>query len=82
MENGPRGQLPHFREAEDVMNRQHFAGFLATLLVTAAQFYALEAGSVTTWAARANPAVVDDSDGGSRLVGPTAARHAADQRNG
>jgi len=61
------------------MNRQHFAGFLATLLVTAAQFYVLEAGSVTTWAARANPAVAEDSDGGSRLAGPAAPARAAER---
>jgi hypothetical protein len=52
------------------MNRQHFAGFLATLVVTAVQFYALEAGSATVWTARANPAVAEDLDGGSRLAGP------------
>jgi len=59
------------------MNRQHFAGFLATLIVTAVQFYALEAGSATIWAARADPAVAEDLDGSSRLAGPAASSAAA-----
>jgi hypothetical protein len=39
---------------ETVVNKQHFAGFLATLAITALQFYALEDGS-----RRAGPAAHD-----------------------
>ena len=52
------------------MNKQHFAGFLAALAVTAVQFYALEADSATAPKDRGNPAVVEEVTGNSRLAGP------------
>jgi hypothetical protein len=54
------------------MSKQHFAGFLAALAVTALQFYALEAGSATTPENRGNPAVAEESTDSSRLAGPAA----------
>ena len=57
------------------MSKQHFAGFLAALAVTAAQFYALEAGSATTPESRGNPAVADEVYKDSRLVAPVSASH-------
>jgi hypothetical protein len=53
------------------MNKQHFAGFLTALIVTAVQFYAIEAGSSTAPEDRGNPAVAEESTDGGRLAGPT-----------
>ena len=55
------------------MSKQHFAGFLAALAVTAVQFYAIEAGSASTPRDRGNPAVAEDSSTDSRLAGPAGA---------
>ncbi|MGH8262302.1 MAG: hypothetical protein ACRETU_01520 [Steroidobacterales bacterium] len=55
------------------MSKQHFAGFLAALTVTALQFYAIEAGSASTPRDRGNPAVAEDSTSDSRLAGPAVA---------
>jgi len=55
---------------ENVVNKQHFAGFLAALAVTVAQFYALEAGSASTPESRGNPAVTDEVYKDSRLAAP------------
>jgi hypothetical protein len=52
------------------MSKQQFAGFLAALAVTAAQFYALNAGSATTPETRGNPAVRDEVYKDSRLAAP------------
>jgi hypothetical protein len=52
------------------MTKQHFAGFLAALAVTAALTYALDAGSATTPGARANPAVTDEVYTQGRLAAP------------
>ena len=54
------------------MNKQHFAGFLAALAVTAVQFYALEADSATAPKDRGNPAVAEEVTSDSRLAGPAA----------
>ena len=54
------------------MNKQHFTGVLATLAITALQFYALEAGSATTWAHGGSPAVVETATSSGRLAGPAA----------
>ena len=63
------------------MSKQHFAGFLAALAVSAVQFYALETGSATAPKDRGNPAVVDVGANDSRLAGPAATaavrRHSA-----
>ena len=61
------------------MNKQHFAGFLAALAVTAAQYFALQAGSATAPEYRGDPAVQDEVYQDSRLAGPSSAsplRHA------
>jgi hypothetical protein len=58
---------------ENDMSKQHFAGFLAALAVTAAQFYALNAGSATTPETRGNPAVADEVYQDSRLAAPAPA---------
>jgi len=55
------------------MSKQHFAGFLAALAVTVAQFYALEAGSATTPESRGNPAVTDEVHKDNRLAAPDSA---------
>ena len=52
------------------MSKQHFAGFLAALAVTAVQFYALEAGSATAPENRGNPAVTEEVKQDGRLAGP------------
>ena len=52
------------------MSKQHFAGFLAALAVTAVQFYALQAGSATAPEDRGNPAVAEEVTKDSRLAGP------------
>jgi hypothetical protein len=72
MDTAPATPTTQSAFKETVMNKQHFAGFLATLAITALQFYALEAGSATTWADRGNPAVVETATNGSRLAGPAA----------
>jgi hypothetical protein len=54
---------------ENVMNKQHVAGFLAALAVTAVQYYALEADSATTPRDRGNPAVAEEVKSDSRLAG-------------
>jgi hypothetical protein len=43
---------------ENDMSKQHFAGFLAALAVTAGLFFTLDAGSTTTPEHRGTPAVV------------------------
>jgi hypothetical protein len=55
------------------MNKQHFAGFLAALIVASAQFLALEAGSATTPESRANPAVTDEVYKDTRAAAPVSA---------
>lgn len=57
------------------MSKQHFAGFLATLAVTAVQFYAIEAGSATAPRDRGNPAVAEESTADSRVAGDAAPAH-------
>jgi hypothetical protein len=52
------------------MSKQHFAGFLAALAVTAVQFFGLEAGSAAAPQDRGNPAVAEDVKSDSRLAGP------------
>lgn len=52
------------------MSKQHFAGFLAALVVTAVQFYAIEAGSASKPQDRGNPAVAEESGANARLAGP------------
>jgi hypothetical protein len=54
---------------ETVMSKQHFAGFLAALVVTAVQFYAIEAGSASKPQDRGNPAVAEESSANARLAG-------------
>ncbi len=54
---------------ETVMSKQHFAGFLAALVVTAVQFYAIEAGSASKPEDRGNPAVAEESSSNTRLAG-------------
>jgi hypothetical protein len=54
------------------MSKQHFAGFLAALTVTALQFYAIDAGSASAPRDRGNPAVAENSNADSRLAGPAA----------
>jgi hypothetical protein len=60
------------------MSKQHFAGFLAALAVTAVQFYALEAVSATAPESRGNPAVAEESTDSSRLAGPAASSPVCD----
>ncbi len=54
------------------MSKQHFAGFLAALAITAVQFYALQASTTTAPENRGNPAVTEEVDKDSRLAGPAA----------
>lgn len=57
------------------MSKQHFAGFLAALAVTAVQFYAIEAGSATAPRDRGSPAVAEESAADSRVAGDTSPAH-------
>jgi hypothetical protein len=64
---------------EKDMSKQQFAGFLAALTVTAAQFLVFEAGSAITPESRGNPAVTDEAYKDNRLAMPVSAarlRHA------
>ncbi|HZF17982.1 MAG TPA: hypothetical protein VE046_18795 [Steroidobacteraceae bacterium] len=52
------------------MSKQHFAGLLAAIIVTAVQFYAIEAGSASTPGDRGSPAVAEDGSSDSRQASP------------
>ena len=63
---------------ENDMSKQQFAGFLAALTVTAAQFLVFEAGSAITPESRGNPAVTDEAYKDGRLAVPVSASRLRD----